>query len=500
MTAAGPAPANSSFLPGMAWWLFSAIYFALALVSAWVKPGWYDEWFTIELARRSPQEIWAALSEAADNNPPLFYLIVKPFLMLGLPDAFAARLPSVLAVYAGLAGCYRVLRQAGSSGAALVGVLVPVMTLAFGYAYEARPYGVLIGATGIAFACWQSATRGSNLARIGLMLTLAIAVSCHYYALFAVTAFAVGELTRTVLQRRLDVKTWLAMGLGVAPLLAYWPLMSYQRAYAGLFGPPGLEFAQDTYKLLFGREILPLLGALALMALWPGRRATEGEVAEPSIPRHEVMAAVWLIGLPIVILVYAKVMGASAGQRYVIPTVLGAGLVAGWAVSLLSVAYPLSWRPIALMAGGGFLMLSASDFLKVRSEAKDLATAFQWVSAPEYGDDPIVTAEPLTYPMWRAYAPPELRTRLRYVPDPEALAAYEKNKKYSLDGAYLVLERHTGPYDVITLDKLIAGRRRVLIYGMPARGWVAGGLLGKGWKLTKVQGQGMHALYVAEQP
>jgi hypothetical protein len=41
-------------------------------------------------------------------------------------------------------------------------MLFPLITNAYPYAYEARPYGLLLGFCGLSLLCWQSAAEGQS--------------------------------------------------------------------------------------------------------------------------------------------------------------------------------------------------------------------------------------------------------------------------------------------------------------------------------------------------
>ena len=73
------------------------------------------------------------------------------------------------------------------------------------------------------------------LALAGLWLSLAAAVSTHYYAVLIFLPLAAGELTRTWTTKRVDFAIWAALLLGLLPLLAYMPLMAESRKYAATF-------------------------------------------------------------------------------------------------------------------------------------------------------------------------------------------------------------------------------------------------------------------------
>src|SRR5262249_59636705 len=65
-------------------------------------------------------------------------------------------------------------------------MLFPLVTAAYDYGYEARPYGVVLGFSGLSLVFWQSATDGHyrKISLVALGLALAAAVLTHYYPLF----------------------------------------------------------------------------------------------------------------------------------------------------------------------------------------------------------------------------------------------------------------------------------------------------------------------------
>src|ERR1700691_4692095 len=65
-----------------------------SVIAAEAKPLWFDEICTWIIARLgSPQAIWQALKNAADGQPPLFYLIEAYFGSLVRHQEIAVRIP-----------------------------------------------------------------------------------------------------------------------------------------------------------------------------------------------------------------------------------------------------------------------------------------------------------------------------------------------------------------------------------------------------------------------
>ena len=480
------------------WWAVLAVYLLVSVPAAVVKPVWYDEWFTIRLAELPPADLWGALAATTDMNPPGFYLLTKPFLLDGEPRA--VRGPSLVGFGVMLAAVFRVVARRCSPGAAAVAALVPLASAALPFAYEARPYAVVLGSAGLALMFWQSAAAGGGwAARLGLAASLAVGVSSHYYAVLLAVPLGLGEVARLAARRRPDWATGAAIVAGLLPLAAIYPVLAQQRTLGGLWGPPEWAFAQSSFRALFGRAVVPVLAGLTLLAAWPFRRPVDRPDAGAA-RFHEVVAAAGFALLPLFALLLAKVAGTSLSERYVLPAVVGGGVLAGFAVHRLGAISPRVWLLFAAPIAGWVLILGVWDWLQLRAERAQVAEVAAWVREPAYADLPVLTADPLGHPMWHHYAPPDVRRRVRYVPRPDAATTYFEERRYTVEGALLALDRRVGPaFGLASLDEVI-GRGRVLIYGDPARGWVTTELERRGWKVTRIRGTGRGALYLAEAP
>ena len=81
----------------------AAFYLATTLHIASHRLFWFDELFSIAIARLPNwRNIWSALSHGADSLPPIYYMLVRLFDELFGPREIGARIPSALAMVAGL--------------------------------------------------------------------------------------------------------------------------------------------------------------------------------------------------------------------------------------------------------------------------------------------------------------------------------------------------------------------------------------------------------------
>jgi 4-amino-4-deoxy-L-arabinose transferase-like glycosyltransferase len=99
---------------------------------------------------------------------------------------FSLRIPEMLGVGVAALSVYWFARRHTSPVTAAAGAIFLLCTYAYQFAYEARPYDLVVAFSGLALVAWQRATeesraRGGALAGVALMITAAIhnALSCE---------------------------------------------------------------------------------------------------------------------------------------------------------------------------------------------------------------------------------------------------------------------------------------------------------------------------------
>lgn len=94
--------------PVQAWTLvaagaLAAVYLVISVLIARHRLFWYDEVLTVIYSGQpTVAALWDALARGVDGMPPAYDLLVRLFTHLPLPLEVAARLPSALALAAGL--------------------------------------------------------------------------------------------------------------------------------------------------------------------------------------------------------------------------------------------------------------------------------------------------------------------------------------------------------------------------------------------------------------
>ena len=104
-------------------------------------------------------------ARGTDLNPPLYHLAAKASGLLVGNEALAVRLPSLLGFTAATLALFVFLRRRVGDEFALVGAMVPTVSGLYMYAYEGRPYGLVLGFSAVAVAAWQRrGETGSHMA------------------------------------------------------------------------------------------------------------------------------------------------------------------------------------------------------------------------------------------------------------------------------------------------------------------------------------------------
>src|SRR5262245_30309651 len=114
---------------------------ACSIPHAISRPLWNDEIITVIVANQAGvRDIWKALADAADTNPPGLYIAAKFARAFVADHHLAHRLPSIVGLAASLIFVFLFLSRRVSGLAALVGATFLLVTPLSEYAYEARPY------------------------------------------------------------------------------------------------------------------------------------------------------------------------------------------------------------------------------------------------------------------------------------------------------------------------------------------------------------------------
>ena len=200
----------------------TALAAALRLPTLGSQSLWLDEVLTGRLARGTLGDLLHRVA-GEEANPPLFYLLEWVWTRVAGTSEVALRLPSALFGIALVPAVYAIGRRLGGQRAAVaLAALVAVHPLLVYYAQEARGYAAVALACALGFLCFLDALEGRRRAALWWALAAAVALGCHYFAIFPVAIEAAILLAR---RGRAVLPALAGVALAGAALL---PLLSEQ--------------------------------------------------------------------------------------------------------------------------------------------------------------------------------------------------------------------------------------------------------------------------------
>ncbi|MEO5898222.1 MAG: glycosyltransferase family 39 protein [Vicinamibacterales bacterium] len=475
-----------------------ALLLAGATGRALSKPLWHDELFTYYIARiDSLPALWTALSAGTDLNPPLYYLAVRACAALIGEGPVATRLPAIVGFVWMTIMLFVFVRRRLPARFALIGALTPSLTGVYTYAFEGRPYGLVLGLAGVALVAWQrSAVRGW-IAPCICAAALAAATSTHYYGLLTIVPLAAGELTRIAQRRRIDLPMCLALACGVLPLLFLRPLIAAGRAFAPTFwSRPSLGQLMGSYQLLFDPLSQLALAAVILAGLFTfavGQRLESAPSATTEarglVPLDELVVGSGFIALPVVGFAMSVLATGGFHERYVVAGVIGvAGLFCwGCATTLRSGSTTLILAALLLLA------FTARQLEGVRAGFQgSSAAALKHISetAALPAGELVVISHAVPYLQLAYFRDLARGPAVTYLTKPADVVAATGDTG---SRALRLLSRYA-PLDIRTFEAVAQPGARFYVYG--PRSWLVPKLLSQGAAVTLVREEGDASLFM----
>ena len=246
--------------------LLAVFYFVTSVQIASHRLFWFDEFFTVRIAQLPTWTmIWTALSHAADSLPPFYYMLVRTFGTLFGNSEVVARMPSTLAVVAGLLLTFDCARRLTDGLHGLIALSVLTCSFLPYYGYEARSYAIYFMFAALGFWVWTK-TASDLRSAIFFGAALFLAVTMHYYAVMCLVPYALWELVRWKPWQRPSSK-FVAGVIGVVvPAALLSPLiMSFSHKFSsGFWNRPSFAELRAIFPQLFPDALL----LLALIMLW----------------------------------------------------------------------------------------------------------------------------------------------------------------------------------------------------------------------------------------
>ena len=167
----------------------------------------FDELLEISAATApTNRQVLSYLASGVDYNPPLSHFLVRASMWLFGNAEWASRLPAFLGVVALLVCLYAFMSRQLSRSYGIVAMLTILCLPVRDYAVQARPYGLVLGFSGLALVLYRCAEqrRKRVVALLGLAGCTAALVASHYYAILVIGVLLAAELARAWERKRVD--------------------------------------------------------------------------------------------------------------------------------------------------------------------------------------------------------------------------------------------------------------------------------------------------------
>jgi hypothetical protein len=451
---------------------------------------WFDEILTLAVAK---QESWkrinAALRVALDSHPPIFYVIENFALKLFTDEDVALRLPSIAAFPCTLLCIFLYTKRLAGELVGFLSILFLLMTAAFSYyAIEARGYSMVVACIAFALVCYERVP--SKIWTILFALSLAMAQSLHYYAVFAMAPFGLAELAYALRTKKIRWGVWASVAFGMVPLLIFWPLLAELKAYYGpvFWMQYHANFLPQTYGDLLqtdrrtgaGIAAVVLAGLLLkLFSEWSANHRIR-ETAEEG--RRRLVLLFGITVLPFVGHLATTMMHTELVNRYVLSVVLG--IAVGLAVILGN------GRRTPVLLFGVFVVCGLSIdeihfWRSIRAETADMKAFADSRDAVlnKAGNESlsIVVPNGLAVMPLAHYIQPALARRLVFLTPEEHVTHIDKE---------LQLYRNYSPVQVATFSNFTSAKSQFLLYEDDTYGgigaWIRERLEHEGWSTELV--------------
>ncbi len=387
---------------------------------------WYDEIYTAIIALQPTwTNMWKAWSGGLDMQPPIFFCLTRISALLLGPHEVALRLPETLGV---LLFSWCMFFFAAKRLGVLFGLsamILPLVTDMEFYAGEARPYGLLLGFSGLALLAWRNAIENPRR-RVALplfALSLALVTSTHAYAIVSVMMFAIAELARALRQRRADWKLWICFLASLLPLPVYWfPLKTAQGI---IVSPERLAHWSDFpvfYEHFFHNRIA-LLVLFGLLIIGLGLISRNAKPRLAGFPFHETVFAGVLAFLPIFTIALAVLINQRFFPRYSIFAIAGLVMVAILILDRLAPSRQTASIVLFFLSVFLFGMDQLRDsFNPAEVRKRDAGLAVPYASVP--AGVPLVIASGVAFLPAEMYASDSDLARTFYLTDRDASLQY----------------------------------------------------------------------------
>lgn len=476
--------------------LLLSVVAAVTLVLAHRKPLWTDELYSYYVSKLPGiDDMWSTLATGVEQTPLSFHLGTRASLEVLGDGNIAMRLPELLGFLLMSVCLFLFVERRTSPLYGLLAAIFPIATIAYGYAYEARAYGLVLGFCAAALLCWQVAAEGGRhrrLAALGTAASLAAAVGSHYYAVLVVIPLLVGEVTRSTVRQQVD---WLVLGSfcgALVPLAVFAPLIAEAEDYSTTFWAQptwhaAIRFYPDS---LMDRALGVVLAVCAVMVVFAAWRARDSR--RPAgfrlPPSHELAALVMLVLLPFFGVALGKLVTGAFTDRYVLSALVGIAILLAFGAWWTDRGVPILGVSLLLVLAvfAGARLVDRYDVATLDADEQDQALAF--LQERRQAGEPIVVASPHDFFEMSHRVSQEGGPRLVYLSDLALSRKYLETDAVELG---VIGMSDIAPLRVEPFRPFVASHARFRVYGRH-RAW--------DWLTSELRARGAETRVIARNP
>lgn len=404
------------------------IYVPLDVIEAHSHLMTNDEIYTWHIAQAPTLHKMLAMAREIDLHPPLHYVLQRWSLKLDLPRWLGSRLPNMIAGLITILALFRVAAKHYGNLIGMTAAAAFICSPAIRYAWENRPYMILMCGLTLLVYAWDEATSPERTWRslVAVLLASVMMISDHLIGVACLAPFAAGEAIRLWRRRSADWILWLCLftpsllGLGL-----FYQIHHLRKNSFPVQNMPSFMLAWNTYGELFNDFFFAISICVFAVAFLP--RGPEPATPRKSTMRLEEVVMLWALALlPMMTLIAGAILHIQFWRRYGFCAMIGVAILVPWLIAKRS----RSPRTLSVFV---FLALIASVAEKASTEWTVVGTysagLFQTGRVSRHLQDldpslPIVDASPMTYMEMSDREPAELVSRIYYLTDYNAALRY----------------------------------------------------------------------------
>lgn len=438
------------------------------VVAAAKQPFGFDEVLTWIVSSMPDWDVVRqGLNHNLDSQPLFFYACERIVSRLIPNDEIALRVFPNLAFPCAMLCVFAFARRRwGAVTGFLCATLLLCTSLFHTYAIDARGYSMVVACVALAMVFYDNV--GVRLWPAWFALSLLLAESFHYYAIFSMIPFGIAEFVVLCKTRRFRVAVWGGMALACLPIVVFWRQISSLKMYYGshLFVHNSLSALPVAYGGFFlgSSTVGTALALLCVVMIFRSWKSPLRDIFSPGDAEKtkEKTLLLALVLLPILVYVATTLLHSFTLARYVPATILGICLTLGMALAggkrEASILFGFCLVFVVGLHEYAFWRGNWRHPLSVNSPAPSVEA---FVIKANHADLPVVVGDGFAYLPLTKYASANFAGRLVCLVDAQKAVKYLAND--TLDKNLQVLL----PYhkiSVLDFDTFTSEHRQFLLY------------------------------------